>query len=283
MRPPAGTRAAWPRHGGISLREATCNAGKLGVTLDLDDPAGRTDLVRLLSTSDIRVTTVRTLDFTEIRRREPTLVIVSITTFGLTGPYQRAQLELKQDTSSSLASLGKLRLPAAARDRAGADGVVGPEAMLEGADHPDGDDANFAAMNACFTSIGGGTDQTRRNIIGEPRSAQGTRPVQGPMSLLRFRRKRLNRSTKSVSIAAVCPPVAISAVIDRSRSVVGVILQQAPILQEYPQIGVTADAAVGPVERTDCSPLSAERTVRSPPPHTLHRGRSRARMRGLEN
>ncbi len=54
-------------------------------------------------------------------------------------------------------------------------------------------------------------------------------PFVSSMSLLRFRRKRLNRSTKSVSIAAVCPPVAISAVIDRSRSVVGVILQQAPI------------------------------------------------------
>ena len=32
---------------------------------------------------------------------------------------------------------------------------------------PDGDDANFASMNAFFTSIGGGTDQIQRNIIGE--------------------------------------------------------------------------------------------------------------------
>ena len=45
--------------------------------------------------------------------------------------------------------------------------IVGAEALLEGPDSPDGDDANFASMNAYFTSIGGGTDQIQRNIIGE--------------------------------------------------------------------------------------------------------------------
>ena len=45
--------------------------------------------------------------------------------------------------------------------------IVGPEAMLEGTAHPDGDEANFAAMNAYFTSIGGGTDQIQRTIVGE--------------------------------------------------------------------------------------------------------------------
>ena len=39
--------------------------------------------------------------------------------------------------------------------------------MLYGPDHPAGDDANFLALNAYFTSIGGGTDQIQRNIIGE--------------------------------------------------------------------------------------------------------------------
>ena len=39
--------------------------------------------------------------------------------------------------------------------------------MLEGPDHPEGDAANFLALNAYFTSIGGGTDQIQRNIIGE--------------------------------------------------------------------------------------------------------------------
>jgi hypothetical protein len=39
--------------------------------------------------------------------------------------------------------------------------------MLVGDEHPRADDANFLALNAYFTSIGGGTDQIQRNIIGE--------------------------------------------------------------------------------------------------------------------
>ena len=39
--------------------------------------------------------------------------------------------------------------------------------MLDGANHPDAAAANFLSLNAYFTSIGGGTDQIQRNIIGE--------------------------------------------------------------------------------------------------------------------
>ena len=45
--------------------------------------------------------------------------------------------------------------------------IVGAEALLDGPDNPRGDDANFLSLNAYFTSIGGGTDQIQRNIIGE--------------------------------------------------------------------------------------------------------------------
>ena len=45
--------------------------------------------------------------------------------------------------------------------------ILGAEAMLNGPDNPRGDAANFLALNAYFTSIGGGTDQIQRNIIGE--------------------------------------------------------------------------------------------------------------------
>jgi alkylation response protein AidB-like acyl-CoA dehydrogenase len=45
--------------------------------------------------------------------------------------------------------------------------ILGAEALLVGPDHPEGDAANFLALNAYFTSIGGGTDQIQRNIIGE--------------------------------------------------------------------------------------------------------------------
>ncbi|MDN5918313.1 MAG: acyl-CoA dehydrogenase [Pseudonocardia sp.] len=81
---------------------------------------------------------------------------------------QRAQAELEQGTSSPVASLGKLLMSRMVHlDGAVQTAIVGPESMLEGDAHPDGDEANFAAMNAYFTSIGGGTDQIQRTIVGE--------------------------------------------------------------------------------------------------------------------
>jgi alkylation response protein AidB-like acyl-CoA dehydrogenase len=81
---------------------------------------------------------------------------------------QRAQAQLAQGSSSPLASLGKLMMSRIVHETGRVQSaIVGPEALLEGPEHPDGDDANFASMNAYFTSIGGGTDQIQRNIIGE--------------------------------------------------------------------------------------------------------------------
>ncbi len=81
---------------------------------------------------------------------------------------QRAQAQIEQGSSSPLASLGKLMMSRIVHETGRVQSaIVGPEALLEGPDHPDGDDANFASMNAYFTSIGGGTDQIQRNIIGE--------------------------------------------------------------------------------------------------------------------
>ena len=81
---------------------------------------------------------------------------------------QRAQAQAEQGGSSPLASLGKLAMSRIVHETGRVQSaIVGPQALLEGPDHPDGDDANFASMNAYFTSIGGGTDQIQRNIIGE--------------------------------------------------------------------------------------------------------------------
>lgn len=81
---------------------------------------------------------------------------------------QRAQAELEQGTSSPVASLGKLLMSRMVHlDGAVQTAIVGPDVLLEGASHQDGDEANFAAMNAYFTSIGGGTDQIQRTIVGE--------------------------------------------------------------------------------------------------------------------
>ena len=45
--------------------------------------------------------------------------------------------------------------------------ILGAAGLLTGDEYPISDDTNFLALNAYFTSIGGGTDQIQRNIIGE--------------------------------------------------------------------------------------------------------------------
>ena len=81
---------------------------------------------------------------------------------------QRAQAQLQQGSSSPIPSLGKLAMSRILHEGARVQALIlGAEAMLTGPDHPRGDAANFLALNASFTSIGGGTDEIQRNIIGE--------------------------------------------------------------------------------------------------------------------
>jgi alkylation response protein AidB-like acyl-CoA dehydrogenase len=81
---------------------------------------------------------------------------------------QRAKAELAQGTSSSIMSLGKLAMSRILHEEGRLrTELLGPESLLEGPDHPRAEDANFLSLNAYFTSIGGGTDQIQRNIIGE--------------------------------------------------------------------------------------------------------------------
>jgi alkylation response protein AidB-like acyl-CoA dehydrogenase len=80
----------------------------------------------------------------------------------------RAKAELKQGTSSPILSLGKLAMSRILHEGARVQGrIVGAEGLLVGDEFGDAADANFLALNAYFTSIGGGTDQIQRNIIGE--------------------------------------------------------------------------------------------------------------------
>ena len=80
----------------------------------------------------------------------------------------RARAQLAQGTSSPLASLGKLAMSGILHYAAHAQAtILGAEAMLGAPDSSRAADATYAALNAYFTSIGGGTDQIQRNIIGE--------------------------------------------------------------------------------------------------------------------
>lgn len=96
---------------------------------------------------------------------------------------QRAKAQLTQGSSSPILSLGKLAMSRILHEGARVQGeILGAESLLVGSDHPRGDAANFLALNAYFTSIGGGTDEIQRNIIAErilglPRETDAVRDV----------------------------------------------------------------------------------------------------------
>ena len=81
---------------------------------------------------------------------------------------ERSKAVMKAGGSSPLASLGKLSLAQilhfAGRVEAT---ILGMDATLDGDEFPRSRDANYSQQNAYFFSIGGGTDQIQRNILGE--------------------------------------------------------------------------------------------------------------------
>ncbi len=80
----------------------------------------------------------------------------------------RAKAEMKAGGSSPVASLGKLAMSGILHYAGRVQGhLLGMEATLDGNANPRARDANYSQLNAYFTSIGGGTDQIQRNIIGE--------------------------------------------------------------------------------------------------------------------
>lgn len=97
VEPPEGaeSRDGEPVVDGLSVPFALRNANKLGVTLDLDDPADAKQLRSLVSTSDIVIescsadtSSERQLPAEEFVEENPALVWVSVSPFGKTGPYR---------------------------------------------------------------------------------------------------------------------------------------------------------------------------------------------------
>jgi alkylation response protein AidB-like acyl-CoA dehydrogenase len=81
---------------------------------------------------------------------------------------QRAKATTDRAEAATLMALGKLAMSRILHETARVQTeIVGAQSMLAGPDHPIGDAVTFRALNAYFTSIGGGTDQIQRNIIGE--------------------------------------------------------------------------------------------------------------------
>jgi alkylation response protein AidB-like acyl-CoA dehydrogenase len=81
---------------------------------------------------------------------------------------RRAKATSDQAEAATLMALGKIAMSRILHETARVQtDIVGAESMLAGPDHPVGDAVTFRAFNAYFTSIGGGTDQIQRNIVGE--------------------------------------------------------------------------------------------------------------------
>ncbi|MCB9380518.1 MAG: acyl-CoA dehydrogenase family protein [Acidimicrobiaceae bacterium] len=81
---------------------------------------------------------------------------------------ERAKAVAKAGGSSPLASLGKLAMAQILHYAGRVHGhILGMDGTLDGDQNPAARDANYSQLNAYFFSIGGGTDQIQRNIIGE--------------------------------------------------------------------------------------------------------------------
>ena len=81
---------------------------------------------------------------------------------------QRSKTAVDRSEAATLMALGKIAMSRILHETARVETeIVGAEAMLAGPENPVGDAVTFRTMNAYFTSIGGGTDQIQRNIIGE--------------------------------------------------------------------------------------------------------------------
>jgi crotonobetainyl-CoA:carnitine CoA-transferase CaiB-like acyl-CoA transferase len=97
VEPPGGaaSRRSAPQHEGVSLRHAVQNAGKRSVVVDSSSEDGRERLLGLLDRADVWIESGRPgslaalgLGAERVRTRNPTLVVLSITDFGQTGPYR---------------------------------------------------------------------------------------------------------------------------------------------------------------------------------------------------
>jgi benzylsuccinate CoA-transferase BbsE subunit len=111
VEPPSGSpvRRLAPSSEGVSFAHAFLDAGKRSVVLDLEhDPGAFAALAR---TSDVVIETpsapVRSIDFDQLRTRNPGLIVVSISPFGRAGPYAgHAATDLTLLAAGGLLALG---------------------------------------------------------------------------------------------------------------------------------------------------------------------------------
>jgi benzylsuccinate CoA-transferase BbsE subunit len=111
VEPPSGSpvRRLAPSSEGVSFAHAFLDAGKRSVVLDLEYDPGA--FAALAQTSDVVIETpsapVRSIDFNQLRTRNPGLIVVSISPFGRAGPYAgHAATDLTLLAAGGLLALG---------------------------------------------------------------------------------------------------------------------------------------------------------------------------------
>jgi alkylation response protein AidB-like acyl-CoA dehydrogenase len=115
------------------------------------------------------------IDYLELARREPrdsdiVQRVAQLHTLEQVNRWNsmRARAESRAGEASPVASLGKLamsRIHHTAVQLTAS--LLGPQALLDGPDDPVAAEVNRSSFAAFVTSIGGGTDQIQRNILGE--------------------------------------------------------------------------------------------------------------------
>ena len=98
VEPPSGDyvrKMSWPIVDGVSLLHLHVNRGKRSIVLDLTNPAGQDTFLDLVADADAVVEAMRPgglerrgLGYDRLRTVNPAIVMVSLTGYGMTGPYR---------------------------------------------------------------------------------------------------------------------------------------------------------------------------------------------------
>lgn len=98
VEPPAGDyvrHMSWPMVQGVSLLHLHVNRGKRSIVLDLANPAGVETFLSLVAKADAVVEAMRPgglrrrgIDYDRMREVNPAIVMLSLTGYGMTGPYR---------------------------------------------------------------------------------------------------------------------------------------------------------------------------------------------------